>query len=168
MAKLEPHLQKLFDPVIPLLDQPWSEGWLKIASAVKANDEYMNTTICLNGPVAYVRGLLDPFEASAQIVLKNGLPSFSGAFQGIWRTYQMIEGARTVLAIEAFRKEQQRLPATLTELTAWWGTAIGDDFYSGKPLLYDPDRPSLASVGPDQKDNTSDDIHILPLEDLVK
>jgi len=168
LAKMEPHMQKLYDPIIPLLDLSWSEGWPKILSAVKANEEYMKNNISVSGPVAYVRGLLDPFESSAQIMLNLGLPPFSRIFQSQWKISQMIEGARTVLAIEAFRTEQQRLPATLTELTTWWETPIGNDLFSGKPLIYDPKRPYLASVGPDQKDNTSDDIDILPLKDPVK
>ncbi|HNW36491.1 MAG TPA: hypothetical protein PKM25_16255, partial [Candidatus Ozemobacteraceae bacterium] len=167
-AKAEPHLKKLFDPWTPLLDLPWSEAWPKLFEAARANDDYINKYISVEGPANYIRSLLDPSESAARIMLSIVIPSPAGAFKGIWQTHQKIEGARTVLAIEAFRKERNRLPGTMTELAAWWGTAIGEDYFSGRSLLYDSKRPSLASVGPDQMPNTTDDILFLPLEDLVK
>lgn len=167
-AKAEPHLKKLIDPWIPAMDLPWPEGSRKLSEAAVENEKYIKENIELSGPVSYFRPLIDPYEAIAGIMLSIVLPSMRNPFWVVWNSYQKIEGAQTVLAMEAFRREKDRLPATMAELSAWWGEPIGRDIFSGKPLAYDSKRPALSSAGKDQLPDTSDDIRFLPLEDLVK
>lgn len=167
-AAAEPHLKMIFDPWIPALDMSWKGGSAVLSKVQKNNDLYLREHLSLDRPMSYVRRLTRPHESVAATMLQITLPNCEGAFRGAWKTYQRIEGAKTVLALEAFRKEIGRLPATIEELAAWWKKPIGRDLFADTAMQYDPKRPSLSSVGPDEKPGTSDDVVFLPLEGMVK
>lgn len=168
VARAEPHLEHLIDPWIPLMDLPWNEGWPKISEVDKANERYLHDAVSPAGPWSYLQRFIDPYEAVADILLSVAIPTVGKVYKGIWQIHQRVEAARTVLALEAFRREKNRLPGTLAELASWWEAPLGVDYFTGRPLLYDPRLPSLSSVGGDQKAGTSDDLRFLPLTDLVK
>lgn len=65
-----------------------------------------------------------------------------------------VRGARLVIKVEQFRRVNDRLPDTLSELTVATGDEVLDPF-TGKPLLYarDGDGYVVYSVGRDQRDN---------------
>ncbi|MCB9839140.1 MAG: hypothetical protein H6813_07370 [Phycisphaeraceae bacterium] len=66
-------------------------------------------------------------------------------------------GALTALAIQRFRRNHNRWPATLAELVPEFCASVPIDRHNGQPLIYriDPDSgaPVLYSVGSDRIDN---------------
>ncbi len=166
--KAEPHLAKLMDPWIPFEDLPWSQGWPKLTVVPRNNEEYMADHFSLSGPGGLLRKLVDPYDSVAGVMLSISVPIPTGAFKAAWQANQKIEGASTVLALEAFRREKGALPRSLQELGTWLGNPLGEDFFTGKALSYDHRGPSLWSIGPDLATGTVDDVWLLPLEKLVK
>ena len=63
----------------------------------------------------------------------------------------------THLALQAYRLENGRAPATLAELTPDYLPAVPQDPYGTGPLIYrrEPDNETwqLYSIGPDREDN---------------
>ncbi|MBF0545656.1 MAG: hypothetical protein HQM08_14530 [Candidatus Riflebacteria bacterium] len=166
--KAEPHLKELFDKWFPFLDLPWKEGWAHLSQSAQENDRYMQENLELSGPMSYLKRLIDPYEAVAGIMLSIMVPNSAGGFRAVWESNQRIEGAITVLALEAFQNEKGRAAASIEELADWWKSPIGRDFFAEKSLTYIPDKSALSSVGVDGKPDTKDDIIFLPLEKQIK
>ena len=82
--------------------------------------------------------------------------------KALWNCKQRIECAKTLVAISAYKTEEKKWPESLEALEKWFGDTLGRDFFTGKPLIYDPAKKILKSNGPDKLPNTEDDIVALP------
>jgi hypothetical protein len=87
-----------------------------------------------------------------------GLPR--GAFSSAVNPTPLIidRSSHIAVAVERFRRDQNRLPAALSELVPPYLNEVPADPFTGRPLLFQSTANSytIYSVGPDQKDDGGD------------
>jgi hypothetical protein len=83
-----------------------------------------------------------------------------GAFsQAVDPTQLIVDRAsRVAVAVERFRRDRNTLPAGLSDLVPQYLREIPVDSYSGRPLLFRPEKDAYTvySVGPNQRDDQGD------------
>lgn len=97
----------------------------------------------------------DAGRAVARALLKDWfLPNVK--LQEAWdRTEQLGRNLRVALAVEEYRADAGKYPATLGDLVPKYLAALPDDLYAGGPLTYRPTDAGyrLYSVGPNGRDD---------------
>lgn len=83
-----------------------------------------------------------------------------GAFSQAVDATQLIldRASRVAVAIERYRRDRNALPAALSDLVPQYLREIPVDPYSGRPLLFRPEKVAYTvySVGPNQQDDEGD------------
>ncbi len=120
--------------------------------------------------------LPDPAEAPwNERVLLVWLPAFSNVGIDTERARMLLEGARTAIALERFRRTHGHYPAILAELVPDFLDTLPIDRATGDPLVYHLNNgaPTLYSVGLNYTDNGGNHTHLswrrwLPREELAR
>lgn len=76
-----------------------------------------------------------------------------------------MSATQAILAISAYQKDNQKLPITLDELVPNYLTSVPTDPYSGKAIIYVPEKKAVYSVGSNRVDeggNTAADSALYP------
>lgn len=90
--------------------------------------------------------------------------------RAIWSSRQRVEAARTLVALIAYKSENNnKWPESLEALEKWFERPLGKDLYSGKWLNFDPVKKILRCYGPDGEPDSpevflSNDLWIYPIK----
>ena len=66
----------------------------------------------------------------------------------------------SLFAIKKYRLEKGNYPESLSGLNQYYVSGLPNDPFNGEALLFDKNRMTISSVGPDQKNGNSDDISV--------
>lgn len=73
--------------------------------------------------------------------------SFSSVFDRRCADISHVSATQTLIAIRAYKKDTGSLPQTLDQLVPEYIAKVPDDPFSGKPMIYDPTRKIIYSIG---------------------
>jgi hypothetical protein len=94
-------------------------------------------------------------------------PSLEGRSARKCREDVNVTATQLLLALKIYKKEQGRLPASLSELVPEFFPQVPIDDFDGKPFRYLPDKKLIYSVGPDLKDSGGENSHKNPISDDI-
>ncbi len=86
-------------------------------------------------------------------MLCRWLAPYSGVITRKCENDLFINATRTLLAIKAYRKDHNKFPETLENLTPDYLEEVLTDTYDGKPIRYSPEKRLIYSIGEDLKDS---------------
>ncbi|HYE62155.1 MAG TPA: hypothetical protein VD997_09170 [Phycisphaerales bacterium] len=158
------------DAGLPLSEDPPIAGWVTRAAAHASVDELHDNAVRLLS-LPFRERIADPFKIDEyerrQSIHKNPvvamtLPAIAKYFASIGQIEAEQAGARAMVALEWYRAEHGRLPASLGELVPRYVAEVPRDYFSGGGLVYKGPREGgyeggreylLYSVGYDLTDN---------------
>lgn len=91
-------------------------------------------------------------NAIGKLLISDGEISLGGLSTKRCNESLAVSATEVTLASRAFAADNNRLPASLSELVPKYLDVIPQDPYNGQPLLYSAAQKLVYSVGPDRKD----------------
>ncbi|MBU1106865.1 MAG: hypothetical protein KKB51_09380 [Candidatus Riflebacteria bacterium] len=79
--------------------------------------------------------------------------------KSFWNSKQRIEGAKTLIALIAYKTEFKKWPESLEALEKWFEKPLGKDLYSGKWMRYDTEKKIIRCDGSDGKPDNQEELY---------
>lgn len=96
--------------------------------------------------------LIEP-NAIGKMLFDIGRISFGGITTKRCNEQLAVSATQTAFAINAYKHDNGKIPATLNDLVPKYLTGVPLDPYNNKPLIYDAAQKIVYSVGQDRKDD---------------